>query len=492
MSQRRFAVHFVLVLLFVSTFAVPALTSTTVPAGASILGPSQYDYSLVSQRSEVQASVEASANGSVDTRKQIATLHDERSRTRSVDGVQAIRADEVQARGITGQGVRVGVIGSAFDADNEVIAGQVAAERRAHPVRQLRNARTAHDTAVAEVVSRTAPGADLYLAGVGSSPTPESYAEAVEWLLEHDVDVIVDSGSYFPPTTGGMNRISAVAENASERGVVFVTSAGNYANRHWAGVADGDEWVSFAPDSEANVLNEGKATRGRVSLRLYWNSTADYDLYLYRRTRGSDPVVAKSVVRQRTGADASTAESIDVVVPKGVYYVGIYAHDDTEGAADAANETRTSGVADARETNGTHLRLFSTHNTLTYATARGSMVAPATSDKVITVGAIDAKSGLIREYSSRGYGEDDVDIDAPDGVSTSATGQFYGTSAAAPYVAGTAALVESQNGELSPTEIERILERTARDTGSGYQIDALAAVEAASSGNVTARTAAEP
>lgn len=462
-ESRQSVVHVALALLFVSSVALPALTDPTVASNAAGAGTSQYDNFLIMQRGAMQASIEAKTTVERAPHDSIASLHNEGSR--STDGVHAIQADRLHARGITGEGVKVGVIGSAFDADNAAITDQVAAH---HSVDRRRvRAQTAHDTAVAEVVTRTTPGADLYLAGVGDSPTPQSYADAVDWLVENDVDVIVDSGSYFAPTTGDMSRISAAAERATDRGVVFVTSAGNYADRHWTGVADGEKWVSFAPDSEANALADGNATKGRVSLKLYWNTSADYDLYLYRKTGGSDPVVAKSTTRQTADSNASSVETIDAIVPNGVYYVSVYAHEDT--------------------TDGTRLRLFSPHHSLSHTTAAGSMVAPATSERVITVGAVDATSGLVREYSSRGAAGAHPDVGAPDGVATTSAGTFYGTSAAAPYVAGSAALIESHRSELSPAEVEQLLESTAHDTGNGHQIDAFAAVEAASTENVTAR-----
>ena len=456
--------------LFVSSVALPALTHSTVASDAVGADTSQYDHYLMVQRGAMQASVEARtlAETPRDRPVSVASLHNEGSR--GTDGVRAIRADELHERGITGEGVRVGVVGSAFDPDSDAVGDQVAAHHVAHEQRLLTD--TAHDTAVAEVVTRTTPDAELYLASVGDSPTPESYADAVEWLVANDVDVIVDSGSYFAPTTGEMDRISEAAERASEQGVVFVTSAGNYADRHWAGVADGDEWVSFAPDTEANALADGNVTSGRVSLKLYWNTSADYDLYLYRKLPGDDPVVAKSTTRQANDTNASSVESVDAVVPKGTYYVSVYAHEDT--------------------TNGTQLRLFSPHRTLTHTTAAGSMVAPATSEQVITVGAVDAESGLVRAYSSRGHAGAGADVGAPDGVATTTTGTFYGTSAAAPYVAGSAALIKSHRSELSPTQVEQLLRETAHGAEGGRQIDAFAAVEAASNENVTARVDRRP
>ncbi|MFB6124290.1 MAG: S8 family serine peptidase, partial [Haloferacaceae archaeon] len=365
-------------------------------------------------------------------------------------GVRAIRADHVRARGTTGSGVRVGIVGSGFDASSRAVGPHVAARRRfsddAFGPRV-----TAHDTAVAEVVSETATSSDLYLASVGRTPTAADYAEAIAWLVERDVSVIVDSGSYFPTVEGESARITNAAERAVDSGVVFVTSAGNYANRHWSGRGVTDGWVVFDDGVEANALANGSPTRGRVSLRLRWSSGADYDLYLYRRTPfGGDRVVAESATRESD--PGRTIEAIDVAVPRGRYYVAVHAHRGVDSPGS--------------------VQLFAAYHALEHATARGSMVAPATSDHVITVGA--SGDGGQQGYTSRNAAGR-VDVNAPGWAQTAAVPGLTGTSAAAPYVAGTAALMQSRNRNLSPAEIETVLERTA-----GTDVDALAAVDAVS------------
>jgi len=370
----------------------------------------------------------------------------------TADALRAVRADAVHERGLTGAGVSVGVIGQGFGASG-AIDSHVATRRQVGEAPES----TAHDTAVAEVVSETAPDANLYLAGVGRTPTPAEYAAAVEWLTARGVDVIVDSGSYFPSVAADERRITAAAERAADEGVVFVTSAGNYADRHWTGPGTTDGWVTFAGGDAANALADGDTLRGRVTVRLRWRSATDYDLYLYRRLpNGADRVVAKSVADE--AGPGRTVEGIDVAVPRGQYYVAVYA----DGAA--TTSAATSG----------RVQVFAARHELEHATARGSMVAPATSERVVAVGA--AANGEQLAYSSLSAAGT-VDLTAPAGARTSADPTFAGTSAAAPYVAGTAALVKAAGRDPSPERVEAILERTA--DGEGETVDALAAVEAA-------------
>ncbi|WP_435147301.1 S8 family serine peptidase [Halobaculum sp. P14] len=353
--------------------------------------------------------------------------------------------------GDSGEQVRVGVIGSEFRGRPDALTDRVSAVRRLNPRFMGFQGGPSHDTAVAEIVARQTESADLYLAAVGHSPTPKTYSRAVEWLVANDVDVIVDAGSYFPRTADGMDRIAAAAENATDSGVVFVTSAGNYAQRHWRGQPASDGWASFAPGTQVNRLGNGTVS-GRVTLRLYWEADTDYDLYLYRDVPGPND----RLVRKSTRTDGH-AESIDAAVPRGHYYVAVHAADEPTGPVD----------------------LFAAHHRLAYAGAEGSAVAPATVNGVIAVGAVTANGGL-RAYSSTG-----ADVTTTDGVQTRSTGQFRGTSAAAPVVAGTVAAMESSGSSLTPAEVERILERTA--DGARDCVDPAAAVAAARANTSAAR-----
>jgi len=358
----------------------------------------------------------------------------------------------VHDAGVTGEDVRVGVVGSRFASGNERGTDAVAGTRTVADRSPGWSADSTHDTAVAEIVARTAPDAELYLAGIGLDGGPEEYERAIDWLREREVDVIVDAGSYFPTSADGMARLNRAAAAAADDGIAFVTSAGNYGERHWTGTGN-EGWVRFANDTPYNPLGDG-GIAGRVSLRLYWQGAADYDLFLYRAEDGEDPLVAKSAANS-TG-NGSHTEAIDTNVPAGRYYVAV------RGGPNASDATP---------------ELFSSRHELAISSGDGGMVAPATADGVIAVGAVDAVTGEPRPYSSKGPR---LDISAPDAVETNAAGELYGSSAAAPLVAGTLTLMLAQNESLSPGEARRVFRDTAvRHEGQLY-LDAAGAVTAVS------------
>jgi subtilisin family serine protease len=385
-------------------------------------------------------------------------------------GVTAIGAERLHDRNVTGENVTVGVIDAGFHLNHQSIADHVSAYRAVSEPGDR-----AHGTAVADVVSDTAPDARLHLVAVGSTTTAAEYREAVEWLRTSGADVVVDSGSYLGADSA--RDIAAVAESVSDD-VVFVTSAGNYANRHWTAAhrstgdgtdpvtgwearheratlpgdrsntapwdvsglfeSDGDgdggvrEWVTV-DGGRRNRLGDGPIS-GRVTVSLSWASDADYDLYLVRQT------VAGDVLWDSATTETAGGERLSVVVPRGRYAVAI-GRDDGGGRQ-------------------TRLELFSNRR-LESSTPAGSLAAPATADGAIVVGALDGDAAAA--FSSRGptaEGRLGVDVVAPD---DSAAGD--GTSIAAPYVAGTVALMQSADTPVDDRFVGRALVYSATDVG---------------------------
>lgn len=347
-------------------------------------------------------------------------------------GVGLVGADVLHDRGIRGANVTVGIIDAAFQPTDPEIAANVRDYRSFESEPRVD---ATHGTAVASVVVDTAPEANLKLAAVGTTTTPEEYADAAAWLDAAGADVIVDAGSYFGHDD--TDRLADVAA-ATADDTLFVTSAGNYAQRHWVGrydPASGRPWVAFG-DHEGNALNGGEPFSGHVYAAVTWNATENYHLYLLRERAGADEVVAEST------ATAGHSERIDTTVDEGRYYLSIR----------AANATGRSEI-----------ELFASHE-LAHATPNGSLTAPGTAPGVLTVGAY--ANGSVKAFSSRGSpGAPGVDLVAPDSVALTGT-ELEGTSFAAPYVAGTAALLQSEYPGLSARQLGTILTVSARDVAA--------------------------
>ena len=114
-----------------------------------------------------------------------------------------------------------------------------------------------------------------------------------------------------------------------------------------------------------------------------------------------------------------------------------------------------------------------------YQTATGSVTEPGSSPDALAVGAACWRGTAIESFSSRGPtigGVIKPDLTGPDRVSTktygaagstcTAAGGFPGTSAAAPHVAGAAALVKGAYPSFTADQVESYLEAQAQDLGT--------------------------
>ncbi|UPV75827.1 S8 family serine peptidase [Halorussus limi] len=371
----------------------------------------------------------------------------------SADGGQSATPTEVRDvgptvsalhdAGVTGENVTVGVVDvTGFSTGARALRGRVVDARAFGSDTSVYGDGGTHGTAAAETVARIAPDADLYLATVDS---PKSYRRAVGWLVARNVDVVVAPVSFYGMPGDGTSAVAEVAQSATERGTVFVSPAGNLARSHWSG--------QYRP-AKGGTLAFGNGTRnylrggGRdVTVWLSWDDAhreQDYTADLYWTDGNERRLVARSVPYP---GDGVPNERIVARVQSGTYYVEV------RGPPNAT---------DAR------LELSSPTHQFRYARAAGSVVAPASATKVVSVGAYDARAGRVEPYSSRGPTPDDrngVDLVAPSHPDVTDVEGFDGSSAAAAYAGGIAALVRDANPGLAPPQVERRLKETAVDVG---------------------------
>jgi len=368
-----------------------------------------------------------------------------------------------QQLGYRGTGIKIGILDGGFDGFAGLLGTELPAtvQARCYPQVGIATPSLAdcvtpgetHGTAVAESIIDFAPAASLY---VSNAQSQADLAATITWMTGAGVRIInFSQGSVVPEGMGDgtstyPNSTYGLVDLAVAGGALFVASAGNEGLTSWMGPtadADADGWVEFAPADEANYM---ELTAGdAIFVGIRWASAAsDYDLSIWQ----GDTQLAESADYQSDTGDA--AELIPFTAPStGTYEISI---------------RRDSGPAAATM----RLMVTGTATALTYRTTAGSLPTPADSRNpgLVTVGAVDYRSpSLVEPYSSRGPtldGRIKPDLVAADCAPTVIEAVFCGTSQAAPFVTGAAALILESDATLVPAQVATYLRSRATPIGS--------------------------
>ncbi len=405
----------------------------------------------------------------------------------------AVRGDVARAQsGMTGAGVRVGILSDSFDLGHGYAADVLRGDLPAGVQVLQEGPLGSHDEgrAMADLIHRIAPGAQLlfHTATAGQA----DFAAGIRALQAAGCQVIVDDVSYYnEPFFQDGGTVQAAVEQAVASGVDYFTSASNEGTDFYE--------ASFAPlrsalpglpgirtvqdfgypGAPSAFLDISVASHGACTLDLQWDqpfasigasigggggSSNSLALVLYdqagqvvaasgRLDAHRDPVQVLAFINPGEAATFRLAVVDNgTAAPPGLFKVIAF------GAATIADPRAGSGSGTATG-----------HELVAGANVVGAIAWSATprfggSDRIEPFSSVGPGRLLFDAQGHRlatPIAAAKVDFVAPDGSLTSVFAPFYGTSAAAPDAAAVAALVLQQAPGLTPAQVTACLRGSA-------------------------------
>ena len=403
--------------------------------------------------------------------------------------------------GLKGQGVRIGIIDNGFQGFRTLMGTELPSNVEARcytaigaPTFNLSDCDNAdessHGTAVTEAVFDIAPEATYYIA---SPISGGDLLASVEWMIDHEVDVINMSLSWSWSGPGdGTSRLPdsslRAVDAAVEAGIIWSNSAGNEANNTWYGPfkdEDADNYLEFQGIDECNSMILELEVGERFIALLRWDDSwtapsSDLDLHLL--------IIEEGQARTVFSADTDQNETL-----KPFEWITGTPRNGGEFCLAVSHERGSIPP-------WIQLQAF-TGQDLEYSVSERTIVEPADSDSpgLLAVGAAPwYDTFTLERFSSRGpthdgrFKPDVVGADRGQSVTRRSEGnpdgRWGGTSQSSAHVAGLAALVRQQFPEYTPEQVATFLKNHAEPRGAvpnnfwGYGFARLLASDAAAPG----------
>lgn len=373
-------------------------------------------------------------------------------------GVGVTFANTWHEQGLTGRGVKVGVLDLGFAGYEELLGTELPETVTLKAFGDDYDLqREVHGTACAEIIHEMAPDAELYLAYYDGSDA--ALGQAVAWLMDQGVDIISNStGSNGLTPMDGTGFAAELVDEAHAAGIFWVNAAGNEAASHYRGQftdTNGDNLHEFFSDTQI-IPFIPYGPDFPTAIILSWDdwqaADQDYDLILMDEDGN---VLGTSEDAQDGSQGALPAEGFFYEFDDdNIYLLSIENFD---------------GLARGDATFDLFIHNGDIHPD--YLVAEASLSSPSDARGAFAIGAVNWADDVLEIYSSNGPTSDGrlkPDLAAPSVVDTASYSPeaFDGTSAAAPHVAGAAALILQALPDAGPDDIAAFLQERAIDLGA--------------------------
>ncbi|WP_373838107.1 S8 family serine peptidase [Methanospirillum sp.] len=357
--------------------------------------------------------------------------------------------------GLSGEGVRVGVISDGVDGLSDFISSGKL------PEVQVLSDNVGGDEGLAmlQIIHAIVPNATLLFHDRGSSQI--EFVRAMDKLIIHECDIICDDITYVEPFFEDGYISQNIIDRILSYNILYITAAGNFAQEHYLAPFKGYEdhgylWHDFQSSYGRDMkFTVSPGLSGHVILQWddkFGSSSNNYDLFLYDE---SGREIARSVNHQ--DGDGDPMEWVRFV-----------------NSGDQSKEFTVKVVQSAAEDALLEiyvLPLSGRSVKLDPWTPEGSLFGQQAVNQALVVGAVaPGENPTVQDYSSRGpvlirYPANELrkkpDLVAPDHVTVLTSSMrkavFTGTSAAAPHIAGLAALIISGSPGIKESEVRKII-----------------------------------
>jgi subtilisin family serine protease len=420
-------------------------------------------------------------------------------------GDSAMKADIARSQnGFDGTGVQVGVLsdsynqsGNAISAQDDIDSGDLPPSDR---ITVLQDAvdRTDEGRAMMQIIHDVTPGADLafHTAAGGQA----NFAQGIRDLANAGSGVITDDILYPGEPMFQDGVIADAIEDVSQNGAAYFSAVGNYARQSHtdtfsdSGIA-GPNGGTFHDFSGGYIQQRLTIPKGGADATFVFQWAdpyasvsaagvgADTDLNIYLENAGPDTLVAQGTLSNVGGDPIETlsfqndtgSTDFDILIECTAGCSGsqkpaqmTYMFFNPNISIDEYQNPGPSGYGHVNAENSHAVAAAAYFDTPEFDGPNPPVVEGFSSEGGFKIYYDDNGNELSTPKNPPA-----PDVTGPDGGNTTFFGSrnpegdsypnFFGTSAAAPHVAGVAALMRSKNVELTPTEIYKKLEDTAVD-----------------------------